>query len=415
MKRSLRILIFVSQYPPDVNSTGLLMHRLSKGLVGRGHEVHVVSTFPHYAAFRVPEQYRGRIIQRSIEDGIHVTRVWVFASGQKQRMWHRLVNYLTYNVGAFLAAQSSAADYDVALATSTSFFTGITSWLLGVLRGFPYVYNVQDIYPDVPARAGQLKSKWQIAGLDAIGSFMHAQAAQVTAISDEMRLTLIRKGVPAEKVSVIHNFVDVHQMRPVLRDEKFAARFGWNGKLVVMHGGNIGFAYDFDSILAAAHRLRDRDDIRFVIMGEGVRKAALQARVAAENLTNVQILPYQPHSDLPQVRACSDVQLSLYRRGSSEFSLPSKLYEIMACGRPVLASAEPASEVTRLIRNADAGLVIEPENVDALVEAITALQREPQRREQLGRNGREFVVAHHSDEAAVEAYEACLLRTVQQH
>src|SRR5687768_6244246 len=124
------------------------MRRLARGLVARGHELHVVTTFPHYADFRVPEQYRGRMLQRSVEDGIHVTRVWVFASGQKQRMWHRLMSYLSYNVGAFAAAQASAADYDVALATSTSFFTGITAWLLGMLRHFPYVYNVQDIYPD---------------------------------------------------------------------------------------------------------------------------------------------------------------------------------------------------------------------------------------------------------------------------
>src|SRR5688572_26215877 len=133
----MRVLILVNQFPPDVNATGNLMHELARGLTRRGHQVHVITSFPHYAEFRITPEFRGRLIERSVEDGVDTTRLWVFASGQKGRMWHRLLNYLSYCGGAFLAAQANAAEYDVVLAPSGAFFTGATARGLQLLRGCP--------------------------------------------------------------------------------------------------------------------------------------------------------------------------------------------------------------------------------------------------------------------------------------
>lgn len=410
----MRILILTLQYPPDVNSTGMLMQKLAGELHRRGHEVDVISAFPHYASFRVEPPYHGRLIERAEEDGLHITRVWVAASGEKRRMWHRLASYLSYNLGALLAGQSSPRDYDVALATTASFFTGITAALLGGVRGFRYVYNVQDIYPDVPVRAGQLSARWQVRVLDAIGRWMMRRAARVTVISEQQRETLLAKGVAPQHIEVIPNFVDVEFMRPLPRDHELAARFGWLDKFVVMHGGNIGYAYDFDSMLSAAGQLRGERDIRFVLIGEGVRKAELEARARAEQLDNVQFLPYQPEADLPRIRSCADVQVSLYRPGSSQASLPSKLYEIMASGRPVLASAEADSQIAQLVGSAQAGLVVEPGNPAAVAHAILALRAEPALGARLGANGRAYAVQHHSLPAAADAYERVLRAAARQ-
>jgi colanic acid biosynthesis glycosyl transferase WcaI len=157
-RRPLRVLLLVNQFPPDVNTTGKLMQALAAELARRGHHVHVVTTFPHYAEFRVEGEYRGRLHQNALEGGVAVTRVWSFASSAKHKMSHRLANYLSYNGSAFLAAQLGQADYDVILAPNGSFFTGITAWLVGALRGARFVYNVQDIYPDVPAAGGSASS-----------------------------------------------------------------------------------------------------------------------------------------------------------------------------------------------------------------------------------------------------------------
>ena len=411
----MRLLILTLQYPPDVNSTGMLMKQLARELHTRGHEVDVVAGFPHYASFRVEEPYRGKWLERGVEEGIHVTRVRVAASGDKQHMWHRLASYLSYNLMAFLAAQSSGRDYDVVLATSASFFTGVTADVLGVLRGCRYVYNVQDIYPDVPLRAGQLHAGWQVRGLEAIGQVMMRRAARVTVISEQQRQTLLEKGIPAERLVVIPNFVDVERMRPLPRDAEIEERFGWRDTFVVMHGGNIGFAYDFDGMLSAAAQLRSRTDIRFVLIGDGVRKAELERRAQEEQLTNVQFLPFQPEAALPRLRSCADLQLSLYRRGSAAASLPSKLYEIMASGKPVLASAEPESSVAQLVRSAGAGMVVEPENVAQIVDTVQQLADNSEKRAQLGEQGRAYVVRHNSLQNAADAYESVLLTVVRQH
>ena len=408
------ILILPIQYPPDVNSTGMLMQRLGRALIARGHIVHVVTGFPHYADFRIAPEYRGRLVERTREpDGIYVTRVWLLASGAKQRMWHRLASYLTYNLGAFFAAHASTTEYDIALAPSGSFFTGITAWAASLLRGFPFIYNVQDVYPDVPARAGQLEAQWQVRWLDRIARFMFARARHITVISEEQRRNLLAKGVPADKVSVVPNFVDTDVMVPLPRDPEVAARFGWQNQFVIMHSGNIGFAYDFDSLIEAANRLRRHPDIRFVLIGEGVRKAELMEKAQTAGLGNVQFLPFQPEADLPRIRSCADVQVSLYRRGSSELSLPSKLYEIMASGRPVLASAEPHSEVTRLVLNAESGMVVEPEDAEDLTAAILELRADPALRARLGESGRAYAVAHHSLDAIADEYHALFTQLVR--
>lgn len=411
----LRVLLLVNQFPPDVNPTGKLMKQLASGLAERGHHIHVVTAFPHYEEFRIAAPYVGKRIERSQEDGLTITRVWVFASGAKHRMWHRLTNYVSYNAAAFVAAQSSAADYDITLAPNGSFFTGITAAALRLLRGTRFIYNVQDIYPDVPARAGQLANSWQVRGLQLIERAMYSAASHITVISDTQRANLLSKGVAANRISVVPNFVDTDRMQPQAPAPELSKRFGWEGKLVVAHSGNLGFAYDLDTILDAAQRMRDRVDVLFVIIGDGVRRAELQEKAEQLELPNLQFLPFQPEAELPQLRATIDVQLSLYRPGASELSLPSKLYEIMASGRPVIASAEPDSDVARLVQSAEGGFVVAPGRADLLADAVMQLAADPARRVTLGERGRRFVTEHHSLAAAVDRYETLLLQVARQH
>ena len=410
-RRPLRVLLLVNQFPPDVNTTGKLMQALAVELVQRGHQVHVITTFPHYAQFRVESRYRGRLHESAVEDGVVVTRVWSFASGEKQKMSHRLANYLSYNGCAFLAAQLGEAEYDVILAPNGSFFTGITAWLVGALRDARFVYNVQDIYPDVPVRAGQLERAWQVRGLAGIERFMYARAHHITVISKAQRSNLLGKGVSADRISVVPNFVDAQRFQNDLPRNDYAQK--WRAKFVVMHAGNLGYAYDFATLLKAASCLADLPDLHVVIVGDGVLKNELLDEVRARRLTNVELLPFQPDDQLPALRAASAVQLSLYRRGSSELSLPSKLYEIMASGRPLIASAEPTSDIATLLQCARAGLCIDPEDVGQLVSALRTLHADASVRDALGRAGRAYVSAHHSVSAAADAYETLLERAAR--
>lgn len=412
-ERTLRILLLVNHYPPDINPSGKLMDQLAQGLRELGHYVDVLTSFPHYSSFRIEPAYRGRLIAHEPLERGRVTRVWVFATGRKQNMLHRLANYVSFNVMAWLAGIWERRRYDVILANSGSFFTGITGWLLGALRRTPVIYNVQDIYPDVPARAGQLRSPAAIRGLAAIEAFMYRRASHITVISNEQQSALLRKGVPPAKLSVIPNFVDTDFIRPLPKDNELSRRLGLHDRFVVAHAGNLGYAYDFASLLRAAELLRDDSGILFLIVGAGVRQQELQEQIASRALENVRMLPFQPEAELPWLRAAVDVHLSLYAKGAVQSSLPSKIYEIMASGRPAIVSAERATDLYRLVNAVGCGICIEPEDADQLCSAIRTLYRDRAQAELLGRRGREAAVQSNSRKAAVEAYAALLARTAR--
>ena len=402
--RQPRILIISNHYPPDVNPSGKLMQQLATGLRELGHSVDVLTSFPHYEAFRVEPAYRGRLLTHTREGAGRVTRVWAFASGHKQRMLHRLTNYLSFNALAAVAASFSARRYDVVLANSGSFFTGITGWLLRLLRRTPFIYNVQDIYPDVPVRAGQLTNPLAIRTLERIERFMYRKAAHITVISNEQRATLLRKGVPARRITVIPNFVDTAFIRPLPKHNEVSRRLDLHTRFVVAHAGNLGYAYDFDSMLQAAAELRGEAGILFLIVGDGVRREELAARVRQDGLSTVRMLPFQPEVDLPWLRAAVDVQLALYARGAAQSSLPSKIYEIMASGRPAIAGAERGTDLCKLVESTGCGICVPPEDPAKLVAAVRRLHADEAYATLLGQRGRAAAVRSFSREAAVATY-----------
>jgi colanic acid biosynthesis glycosyl transferase WcaI len=214
----------------------------------------------------------------------------------------------------------------------------------------------------------------------------------------------LTKGVPDRKISVIPNFVDTEFVRPLPKRNKFSERLGLADKFVVMHSGNLGYVYDFDSLLDAAAMLAGEKEILFLIVGGGVAKAELERKAAQLELDNLRFLPFQPHEHLPWLRASADVPVSLYKAGSVRYSMPSKIYEIMASGRPLLASADAASDVSQLVERAGCGICVEPENPRQLADAILRLHRDPDLREEMGRNGRHWAERKYSKESTVQAY-----------
>jgi colanic acid biosynthesis glycosyl transferase WcaI len=408
----LRILLLVLQFPPDVNSTGLLLAQVGEGLVACGHDVSVITTFPHYDRFQIWPEYRGRIRERATLRGMDVTRLWVYTLGSKQRMGHRLLSYLSYNLLATLAAVTARRHFDVILCTNGSFFTGLTSSVVGGVRGIPFVYNVQDLYPETPVNAGQLTSRRAIAILERLEKYMYRKAAHNTVIAPSFRESLVAKGVPPKKVSVIPNFADTDFIRPLPKDNPFSRNYGLTEKFVVTHAGNIGYVYDLATLLDAATCLRDDPKIHLLIVGEGVAKPGLEKKAEERRLENVTFLGFQPRESLPWLRAASDVQVSLYRPGAARYSMPSKIYEIMASGRPVLASADPSSDVWNLVKSNDCGLCVEPERPDQLADAIRALAHTSERREAMGSRGRQIVLEQYSAKVVTQRYEEILRAVV---
>ena len=411
----LRILLLIVQFPPDVNSTGLLMAQVCEELKARGHTVDVITSFPHYDGMRVRDEYRGRLLERGTHAAGDVLRLYVYAKGGKESMLRRLLSYLSFNAFATVAGALKRGRYDVILCTNGSFFTGIAASIVGLFKRAPFVFNIQDLYPETPVKTGQLKPGAAYRLLSRLERFMYRRAEHVTVIAPSFRENLRGKGVPERKISVIPNFVNTEFIRPLPKDNEFARRHGLHDRFVVTHSGNLGAAYDFASMLEAADRLRDLPEILFLIIGNGVLRETLEAEIARRRLENVRMLPFQPREELPWIRASSDVQVSLYRRGSATHSLASKIYEIMASERPLLASAEPDTDVADLVRATGCGVCVEPEDADQLVAALLSLYRHPVRRAEMGRRGRAAALEFYSRQSVAERYDGLLRQVASRH
>jgi colanic acid biosynthesis glycosyl transferase WcaI len=381
------------------------MAQLGEGLVERGHRVSVLTAFPHYERFRVWDEYRGKLVERDCYRGMDVTRVYVYAAGNKQRMLRRLLSYMSFNALAAAFGALSRERYDLIVCSNGSFFSGLAAALIGAVKGSPFIYNVQDLYPETPVQAGQLRNRFAIGILEWLEKVMYARAEHVTVISPSFRDNIAAKGVPSDKITTIPNFVDTDFIRPLAKDNAFSRRNGLVDRFVVTHAGNVGYVYDLETLVEAAALLRSRQDMQFLIVGDGVVRPHLEAKVSALRLTNVRFLPYQAHASLPEMRAASDVQLALYKGGSSRFSMPSKIYEIMASGRPVLASADSGSDLRGLIADVGFGICVDPHRPKQLADALLALYEDPNLRMRMGQRGRDEAERVYSVEAIVNRYD----------
>ena len=399
----MRILAVVHHFPPDVNSTGMLMAQLFESLARRGDDIHVLTTFPHYEGFRTWPEYRGKLYSHERDGGVEVTRLYSYTGGTKT-MGKRLVNYVSFNAMATIAGIASRRPADIVFCTNGSFFSGLTGLAHGLTKRAPLVLNLQDLYPDVPVRQGQLTSRAAITALEGIGDVMYRRATHLTVIADAFRARLLDRGVPAAKISVVPNFVDTEFIKPLPKDNSFSREHGVHDRFVIMHAGNLGYVYDLETLLDVAARLRPNEEIVFLIVGDGVARPRLEAKARGLDLDNVRFLPFQPRDRLPLLRASSDVQVSLYKPGASGDSMPSKIYETMASGRALLSSADRDSDVWDLVAETGCGVCVEPGNVDQLFEAVMRIYQDPALRVEMGRRGRRHAERDYSREVIVDRY-----------
>lgn len=400
----MRILLVTLYFYPDMTSANaVIMTELAVELARLGHEVTVVTSFPHYADSRIAPEYRGRWLQRDDYQGIRVIRTYLYTSPDKQNLAARLLNYLSFNLFSTFAGLL-AGPCDVILVPSPPLTIGLSGWLLGRLKRAPYVYNVQDIYPDIAVRLGILTNPRLIRFFHWLEKFVYHRAAAVTVLSPGFKHNLLAKGVPVDKLHIIPNFVDGDFVRPLPKDNTFARRHGLHDKFVVMYAGNVGLSQGLEVALAAAAEISDLADLRLLVVGNGAAKAALEQQAQQQKLTNVIFLPFQPREIVPDLYATADVGMVSLRQDIGGESVPSKAYTIMASQRPLLAVVSEDTEIRSLIEAAACGLWVRPADPQALAGAIRCLYNNSVWRQQLGQNGRLYVERHHTPQAVASQY-----------
>jgi len=412
-----RVLVLSLVFPPDGVSTAVILGELSADLKRAGHDVSVITTAPHYnrdeaAEVRQPLLSRwGGLLYRSDYHGIPVLHVAM--PRKTASVVRRLLAWMQFHVLSLAAALTYVRRVDVIISPSPPLTVGVVAWLLGLRYRAPFVYNVQELYPDIAIALGALRSRILIRILYGLERFVYRRARFITVIAIRMRERVVTKGIPADKVRVVPNFADVDDLVPLPKDNDFSRRHGLDSRFVVTYAGNMGPAQDLDSVIEAASLLRGHTSVRFLLVGEGSAYQRLSDRVSSLGLTNVVMLPHQSYDLVPQIYAASDLCLVPLAKDTGSDAVPSKVYRIMACERPVLACADAHSDLADFVTDTRGGIVVPPGGTQALASAIADAVARPDVLKEMGRAGRRRVLAGYSRAAVTAQYDALVAEALQ--
>lgn len=411
----MHIVLLTLVFRPDNVSTAHVMADLATDLVDAGHAVTVFTTTPHYnldpgaEAAQPRRRYWGRLLQVSDYRGMRVYHAWMPRKGRSVLL--RLLAWIWFHVVSTLAALVLSRRPAVILVPSPPLTAGVSAWVLGSLRAAPFVYNVQEIYPDIAINLGALRNRAAIRLMYALERFVYRRARAITVIAPRMRERLLEKGVPAAKVAVIPNFVDLGDLSPRLKDNPFSREFNVHDKFVVSYAGNIGPAQGLECFVDVAALLRDHPDVRLLLIGDGMLAEPLRARARALGLPNLLVIPYQPYAVVPDIYGASNICVVAQAAATGSDAIPSKVYRIMACERPIVAVTDHRSDLAQLICDAGAGVVVPPGSAEALASAVRDAIAEPDRWRRHALSGREYVARYYARATVSRQYEA-LLRDV---
>ncbi|MEK7286704.1 MAG: glycosyltransferase family 4 protein [Nitrospirota bacterium] len=410
------VLLLTLVFPPDAVSTAHVLGDLAMDLVKRGHKVTVLTTTPHYNRDPIAEsvqplkKYWGRLLFQSDYNGIPVYHTAMPRKGKNALL--RVLSWANFHVLSTIAGLTVIPKPDIIIVPSPPLTIGLSAYLLGRVRHLPYIYNVQEIYPDIAIHLGLLKNRLLIQSLFKLERFIYDHATAITVISPMMQKKLLAKRVSQDKIRLIPNFVDVHFFRPLQKDNAFSRQHNIHNKFVITYAGNMGPAQGLTHFIQAAALLRDEPKVHFMMMGDGILRETFQQQVAQLCLPHFTFLPYQPYSLMPEIYAASDLSFVSLAADIGDTAIPSKIYRILACARPVLVASGESSDLSTLVKQVGCGVVVRPGSAQALADEIRNLITNRVLLEQMGKQGWEHVVENYTRDVIADRYDQLIRESI---
>ncbi|HUK33332.1 MAG TPA: glycosyltransferase family 4 protein [Vicinamibacterales bacterium] len=397
----MRICFFNRSYWPDQAATGQLLTELAQDLVrDYGCSVSVVAGPALHGRERSNVSWWP--VTRENHNGVRILR----ANGTRlprRKFIGRAANYLTYFASAYAAALQIGAQ-DVVVSLTDPPILGLAALSAARRVGARFVFLCEDIFPEVASLLEDFHNATVNRTLDRINRRLVREADAVVALGDRMKQRLVEeKGAPSAGVRVIHNWADCQAIAPGPKDNAFARTHGLHDKFVLMHSGNVGLSQNLDLLIEAAARLQSRERLVIAIVGDGARRGPLEEMARQRGLTNVRFFPYQPKELLHESFATADAFVVSLKPGLEGYIVPSKLYGILAAGRPFVAAVDPSCEAAALATKHSCGVVAPPGDPDALVAAIARLYDDPAGARRMGENARQASWSY-DRRVAVRAY-----------
>lgn len=383
----MHILFLTDNFPPEVNAPASRTFEHCREWVKAGHRVTVVTCAPNFPTGRIFEGYSNRAWSWETMDGIRVLRVWTYVTAN-EGFAKRIADYASYMVSAVLASPF-VRDVDLVVGTSPQLFTACAARIVGTLKRVPWVFELRDLWPDSIGAVGAVRRPALLGLLRRLEESLYRSADAIVSVTHAFRGTLIERGFDGGKIHVVTNGADLTRYAPRAKDAGLVERHGLAGRFVAGYIGTHGMAHALDTVLDAAARMKavpGGDIFRFVLLGDGANKAALVERARNEGLDNVLFVDTVPKDEVVRWWSVLDASIiHLKRTPLFTTVIPSKLFECMAMGVPVLHGVQ--GESAGIVEREDVGLTFEPQNVDALCDALRRIATDDALRERLRGNG----------------------------
>jgi colanic acid biosynthesis glycosyl transferase WcaI len=356
----MHILFLTDNFPPEGNAIASRVYERACYWVEAGHQVTVITSAPNFPEGKVYAGYKNKFYQTEIMNGIRVVRVKTFIAKNKGFLL-RTLDFISYVLPALLAGLAQQKP-DVIAATTPQLFVGLTGVLLKIFRRVPFVLEVADIWPASIVSVGAMKKNLLIRSLEKLELFLYRSATAIVVLTAAFKVNLTSRGVPADKITVVINGVDLRKFSPSEKNHALARDTGITpDQFVVGYLGTHGMAHGLMNVLHTAERLTDKK-IFFLFVGAGAERDELITYANAKHLTNVKFLPAQPKSSMPQFWSICDAAL-IHLKNDPVFAevIPSKIFEAMGMGLPIILAA-PAGEASAIVIKEKAGLWVAPQH-----------------------------------------------------
>lgn len=395
-------------FTPEPEFKGL---PFAKALVDRGHEVQVLTGFPNYPGGKIYPGYRIRLIQRETIEGVSIIRVPLYPSHDSSAVG-RILNYFSFAVSATLIGLITVRKADVMYVYHPPATVSLPAMVISRVRGIPFVYDLQDLWPDTLTATGMINSRFVLGLVSAWCKITYRFAAKIVVLSPGFKETLVRRGVPESRIEVIYNWCEEDKITLGQRNRDLEGPLGSPDRFNVVFAGTMGKAQGLDTVLEAAVLLIGKiPKVQFVFVGGGVDVNRLKQVAEAKKLSNVLFLPRRPVSEIGEILAKANVLLvHLKKDPLFTITIPSKIQAYLAAGRPILVGVE--GDAAELVKNSRAGAAYDPASALSLANAVEEFYGMPSERlEEMGKNGRQFYMAELSLSRGLERFEK-VFRTV---
>jgi len=366
----MHVLVVTDNFAPERNAPAIRTYEHCRRWVKAGVNVTVVTSVPNFPTGKVLPPYKNRLVQRETIDGIDVVRVWTYLA-PNQAVIRRSIDFASFGLMGFFAGLAQKAD--VIMATSPQLLAGLSGRLLSFTKRRPWLLEVRDLWPDSIVALDMMQERnLLVRALRTVEGMLYRSAARVVTTNSGLRERLIERGVPGTKIGVVPNGVDAAQFSPRLRPRDLIERYDLKDRFVVGYIGTQGIAHDLENVINAADALRNTN-VCFLFVGDGAQHLAIVRMVKRLKLDNVRFVRTVAANEVPDHIACCDTLLVPMKRTEIlSDTMPSKIFEIAAMERPIIIGAEGIA--AELVESHRAGIAIEPENLQALVQAIERLR-----------------------------------------